>query len=79
MLREWCRPGETDPRSPQLHPRAFRHPEDEALQPGGADDLVFCHPETGGPFDASKMRKRFKDAIKAPGPLDDRDLRRLRP
>jgi integrase len=33
----------------------------------GADDLVFCHPETGGPFDASKMRKRFKDAIKAAG------------
>lgn len=33
----------------------------------GADDLVFCHPETGGPFDASKMRKRFKEAIKASG------------
>lgn len=31
----------------------------------GADDLVFCHPETGGPFDASKMRKRFKVAIAA--------------
>lgn len=33
----------------------------------GADELVFCHPETGGPFDASKMRKRFKDAIEAAG------------
>jgi integrase len=33
----------------------------------GADDLVFCHHETGGPFDASKMRKRFKDAIEAAG------------
>lgn len=33
----------------------------------GADDLVFCHPETGGPFDASKMRKRFKYAIEAAG------------
>jgi integrase len=33
----------------------------------GADDLVFCHPETGGPFDASKMRKRFKVAIEAAG------------
>lgn len=33
----------------------------------GADDLVFCHPETGGPFDSSKMRKRFKVAIKAAG------------
>ena len=33
----------------------------------GADDLVFCHPETGGPYDSSKMRKRFKDAIEAAG------------
>lgn len=33
----------------------------------GADDLVFCHPETGAPFDASKMRKRFKVALKAAG------------
>ena len=33
----------------------------------GTDDLVFCHPETGGPFDASKMRKRFKVALKAAG------------
>lgn len=33
----------------------------------GADDLVFCHPETGGPLDASKMRKRFKAAIEAAG------------
>lgn len=33
----------------------------------GADDLVFCHPETGGPFDSSKMRKRFKAAIKVAG------------
>lgn len=33
----------------------------------GADDLVFCHPETGNPYDASKMRKRFDAAIKAAG------------
>ncbi len=33
----------------------------------GADDLVFCHPETGSPFDSSKMRKRFKVAIEAAG------------
>jgi integrase len=32
-----------------------------------ADALAFCHPETGGPFDSSKMRKRFKAAIKAAG------------
>ena len=31
------------------------------------DDLVFCHPDTGGPYDPSKMRKRFKDAVKAAG------------
>ncbi|MEZ5077220.1 MAG: site-specific integrase [Solirubrobacterales bacterium] len=33
----------------------------------GSDDLVFAHPETGAPFDASKMRKRFKVALKAAG------------
>ncbi len=33
----------------------------------GADDLVFCHPETGAPFDASKMRKRFKTALNEDG------------
>ena len=26
------------------------------------DDLVFCHPHTGGPYDPSKMRNRFKEA-----------------
>jgi integrase len=26
------------------------------------DDLVFCHPETGNPYDASKLRKRFVKA-----------------
>jgi integrase len=31
------------------------------------DDLVFCHPDTGGPYDASKMRKRFKEAVTAAG------------
>ena len=29
------------------------------------EDLVFAHPDTGGPYDASKMRKRFKAALKA--------------
>jgi integrase len=29
----------------------------------GDTDLVFCHPDTGSPYDASKMRKRFKDAV----------------
>ncbi len=30
-------------------------------------DLVFCHPETGGPMDPSKMGKRFKKALKRAG------------
>ncbi len=30
----------------------------------GADsDLVFCHPHTGNPYDPSKMRERFYDAM----------------
>lgn len=31
------------------------------------DDIVFCHPHTGGPYDASKLRKRFYDAMRAAG------------
>jgi integrase len=31
---------------------------------GGDDDLVFAHPATGSPLDRSKVRKRFKDALK---------------
>lgn len=40
-------------------------------------DLVFAHPETGSPYDASKMRKRFKDAVAAAGirPIRFHDLR----
>ena len=40
-------------------------------------DLVFCHPDTGNPYDASKMRKRFKDAVAAAGirPIRFHDLR----
>jgi len=30
----------------------------------GDDDLVFCHPQTGHPLDASRVRKRFKEALK---------------
>lgn len=41
------------------------------------DDLVLCHPETGTPFDASKMRKRFKAAVARAGVREVRfhDLR----
>jgi integrase len=31
------------------------------------DNLVFCHPHTGNPYDASKLRVRFYDAMKAAG------------
>jgi integrase len=41
------------------------------------DDLVFCHPHTGTPYDASKSRVRFKDALRRAGLRDIRfhDLR----
>jgi integrase len=41
------------------------------------DDLVFAHPDTGGPYDASKLRKRFKAALRAAGirPVRFHDLR----
>jgi integrase len=32
------------------------------------DDLVFCHPEIGNPYDTSKMRKRFAAAVSKAGP-----------
>lgn len=41
------------------------------------DDLVFGHPQTGRPLDRSKVRKRFKNAVRAAGVRDVRfhDLR----
>jgi integrase len=33
----------------------------------GDDQLVFCHPQTGNPYDASKLRERFYAAMKAAG------------
>jgi integrase len=41
------------------------------------DDLVFAHPQTGRPYDASKSRVRFKQALKRAGLRDLRfhDLR----
>jgi integrase len=43
----------------------------------GDEDLVFCHPDTGGPYDASKSRKRFKAALRGAGlrPIRFHDLR----
>jgi integrase len=34
---------------------------------GADDDLVFAHPSTGRPLDRSKVRKRFRDALKRAG------------
>jgi integrase len=31
------------------------------------DELVFCHPYTGNPYDASKLRERFYEAMRAAG------------
>ena len=47
-----------------------RHFQRSAYQ--GDDDLAFCHPLTGHPLDASKLRKRFHEA------LDRAGLRRVR-
>jgi integrase len=43
----------------------------------GDTGLVFCHPDTGSPYDASKMRKRFKNAVADAGirPIRFHDLR----
>jgi integrase len=35
------------------------------------DDLVFAHPETSGPYDTSKLRKRYDAAVAAAGVRDD--------
>jgi integrase len=34
------------------------------------DDLAFCHPQSGGPYDASRMRNRFYEAMAAAGMAD---------
>lgn len=41
------------------------------------EDLVFCHLHTGGPLDASRLRKRFKEALSSAGVREVRfhDLR----
>lgn len=46
-----------------------RHYQRSTFQ--GDDDLVFCHPHTGGPYDPSRMRTRFKQARDEAGLRDD--------
>ena len=42
-----------------------RHSSARAFQ--ADDDLVFCHPQLGGVYDPSKLRRRFEAARAAPG------------
>lgn len=52
-----------------------RHYKASAYQ--ADDDLVFCHPDTGGPLDRSRVTKRFKAASARAGlrPMRFHDLR----
>jgi integrase len=52
-----------------------RHFQRSAYQ--ADDDLALCHPDTGHPYDASKMRKRFKATLRRAGlqPIRFHDLR----
>ena len=52
-----------------------RHFQRSAFQADA--DLVFAHPQTGNPYDASRLRKRFKRAVATAGIRDVRfhDLR----
>lgn len=51
--------GDRVARGLELHHRASAYKAD--------DDRVFCHPHTGRPYDPSKMRERFYDAMIAAG------------
>ena len=42
-----------------------RHFQRSAFQ--ADEDLVFCHPETGGPLDRSRLLKRFKATARRAG------------
>jgi len=51
------------PMADRLAGELERHFQGSAYQ--ADEDLVFAHPDTGGPYDASKMRKRFRSALRA--------------
>jgi integrase len=53
------------PMADRLGGELDRHFKRSAYQ--GEDDLVFGHPHTGEPYDASELRKRFYAAMKAAG------------
>ena len=46
--------------------KALKRREEETAYTA-TDDLVFAHPQTGNPFDASKLRKRFQAAVTSAG------------
>jgi integrase len=58
------------PMADRLAAELERHFEASAYQ--GDDDLVFAHPQTGQVLDASKMRKRYKEALARAGLRDVR-------
>ena len=66
-------------RSVPMHDRVGqaldRHFQQSAYQ--ADDDLVFCHPHTGGPLDSSNVLARFKSALRLAGvrPIRFHDLR----
>ena len=66
----WGRRSQSAPRAPCRWPTGSAA-SSTATSSGpdyqGDDDLVFCHPHTGEPYDASQLRKRFYDAMKAAG------------
>lgn len=57
------------PMADRLAGELNRHFQASAWQ--ADDDLVFCHPHSGRPYDASKLRKRFDSA------LERAELRRI--
>ncbi len=63
------------PMADRLAAELDRHYQRSAYQ--ADDDLVFAHPETGNPYDASRMRIRFKAALQRASVRDVRfhDLR----
>ena len=65
----------TMPMTDELAAELERHFQRSVFQ--GDDDYVFCHPQTGSPYDASKMRKRFYTARDAAGvrPVTFHELR----
>ncbi len=53
------------PMADRLGGELDRHYKRSVFQ--GDDELVFCHPQTGDPYDASQIRIRFYEAMKAAG------------